>query len=90
MTSPAAGPSTKTKLITPGGNPASSRISIINAAEYIWLLAGFQTTVFPNKAGVPGRFPAMAVKLNGVNAKTNPSNGLYSNLFHTPGLELGC
>ena len=34
--------------------------------------AGFQTTVHPINAGAPGRLPAMAVKLNGVTAYTNP------------------
>jgi len=40
--------------------------------------AGFHTTVFPIKAGLVGRLPAMEVKLNGVTAKTKPSNGRYS------------
>jgi len=34
--------------------------------------------VFPIKAGLVGRLPAMEVKLNGVTAKTKPSNGRYS------------
>ena len=38
-------------------------------------LAGFQTTVLPIKAGAVGRLPPMAVKLNGVTAKTKPSRG---------------
>jgi hypothetical protein len=40
-------------------------------------------------AGAVGRFPAIAVKLNGVMATTNPSSGRWSNRFHTPAEELG-
>ena len=32
----------------------------------------------------------MAVKLNGLTAKTNPSSGRYSMRFQTPGEEIGC
>src|SRR5919201_6415079 len=52
--------------------------------------AGFQTTVLPIIAGAVGRFPAMAVKLKGVTAKTKPSSGRYSMRFHAPGEENGC
>ena len=52
--------------------------------------AGFHTTVLPISAALPGRFPPIAVKLNGVTAKTNPSSGRYSILFQVPGAELGC
>ena len=52
--------------------------------------AGFQTTVFPISAALPGRFPPIAVKLNGVTANTNPSRGLYSIRFQVPGPEIGC
>src|ERR1051325_5684140 len=51
--------------------------------------AGFQTTVFPISAAEVGRLPAIAVKLNGVTAKTKPSSGRYSSRFQTPGEELG-
>ena len=78
------------RLITPAGNPASIKISITTLAENIWLSAAFQTTVLPMSAGVAGRFPAIAVKLKGVTAKTKPSNGLYSSLFHIPGALSGC
>ena len=47
--------------------------------------AGFQTTVLPISAGAVGRFPAIAVKLNGVIARTKPSSGRWSKRFHTPG-----
>ena len=56
----------------------------------IALDAGFQTTVLPMSAGAVGRFPPMAVKLNGVTAYTNPSSGRYSTLFHVPWLLIGC
>ena len=32
----------------------------------------------------------MAVKLNGLTAKTNPSRGRYSMRFQTPVEEIGC
>ena len=47
--------------------------------------AGFQTTTFPISAAEVVRFAAIAVKLNGETAKTNPSSGRYSIRFHTPG-----
>src|SRR5690606_32744518 len=89
ITSPASGPSTNTKLITPGGTPASLNTSISTCALYIWVLAGFQTTTLPIMAADAGRLPAMAVKLNGVSANTNPSNGRCSTRFQLPGGETG-
>ena len=44
----------------------------------------------PSSAGAVGRFPAIAVKLNGVIASTNPSSGRYSIRFHVPGADAGC
>ena len=41
----------------------------------IALAAGFHTTVLPISAADVGRLPAIAVKLNGVTAYTNPSSG---------------
>ena len=52
--------------------------------------AGFQTTVSPISAGELVRFAAIAVKLNGETANTNPSSGRYSSLFQMPGDEIGC
>ena len=78
------------KLITPSGSPASLNTSIITFAAYICLSEAFQTTTFPSIAIQEGRFPAIAVKLNGVRAKQNPSNGLYSTLFQIPLSEIGC
>ena len=42
------------------------------------------------RPGAVGRFPPIAVKLNGVTAKTNPSSGRYSIRFQAPGPENGC
>ena len=41
-------------------------------------------------AGAVGRFPAIEVKLNGVTAKTKPSSGRASLMFHMPGDDSGC
>ena len=41
-------------------------------------------------AGAVGRLAPMAVKLNGVRAKTKPSSGRYSVRFQKPGSETGC
>ena len=57
-----------TKLITPGGSPASSRIFSVYHALSIAVPAGFHTTVLPISAGAVGRFPPIAVKLKGVTA----------------------
>ena len=46
--------------------------------------------MFPIIAGAVGRLPAIAVKLNGATAKTNPSRARYSTRFHIPGEEIGC
>jgi hypothetical protein len=46
--------------------------------------------VLPISAALAGRLAAIAVKLNGVTAKTNPSRGRYSMRFHMPGDDLGC
>ena len=84
-----AAPSPYTTLITPGGIPAASKRRIVWYAARLWFSAGFQTTTFPMSAHDAGRFPAMAVKLNGVIARTNPSSGLSSSEFKKPGGEMG-
>src|SRR6059058_356020 len=88
--SPISAPEPYTRLITPGGKPACSKSFIRKCAEYAAVKAGFQTTVFPMSAALPGRLPPIAVKLNGVTAKTNPSSGRYSIRFQVPGAEIGC
>src|SRR5579862_1618047 len=88
--SPISAPLPYTRLMTPGGRPASSYSFISHHAEYAAVDAGFHTTVLPMSATDVGRFAPMAVKLNGVTAKTNPSSGRYSMRFHTPGDEAGC
>ena len=59
-------------------------------AESACVEAGFQTTVLPMSAGEVVRFAPIAVKLNGLIAKTNPSSGRYSSRFQTPGELTGC
>ena len=59
-------------------------------AESAWVEAGFQTTVLPISAGDVVRLAPIAVKLNGLIAKTKPSSGRYSIRFQTPGDETGC
>src|SRR2546428_11584588 len=88
--SPTSAPEPYTRLITPGGKPASSKSFIKKCAEYAAVDAGFHTTVLPISAALPGRLPAIAVKLNGVTAKTKPSSGRYSIRFQVPGAEIGC
>ena len=39
---------------------------MVRYAANVWVGDGFHTTVLPIRAGAVGRFPAMAVKLNGV------------------------
>jgi hypothetical protein len=53
-------------LMTPGGNPAASKSRIVKCAANCCVGDGFHTTVLPINAGADGRFPAIAVKLNGV------------------------
>src|SRR5579864_6358008 len=88
--SPTSEPEPYTRLMTPGGRPASSYSFISHHAEYAAVDAGFHTTVFPIRATEVGRFAPMAVKLKGVTANTKPSSGRYSMRFHTPGDDIGC
>ena len=55
-----------TRFTTPGGNPAASSSCMVRYADNVWVIEGFQTTVFPISAGAVGRFAAIDVKLNGV------------------------
>ena len=70
-----AAPSPVTMLITPGGSPAASNSRIVQCAASCWVGDGFHTTTLPSSAGADGRLPAIAVKLNGVIARTKPSSG---------------
>src|SRR5258708_25794203 len=88
--SPTVPPEPGTKLITPGGRPASRRSSTRCQLESTEVEAGFQTTVLPSSAGAVGRLPAIEVKLKGVTAKTKPSSGRCSSRFQTPGEESDC
>ena len=78
-----------TTLITPGGRPASSRTRMLTALLSADFSEGFQTTVLPIRAGVEGRFTPMAVKLNGVSARTKPSSGRWSMMLRSSGRDLG-
>ena len=89
-TSETAAPLPVTMLTTPGGRPAASSSRIVWCAASCCVGDGFQTTVLPISAGASGRLPAIAVKLNGVIARTKPSSGRWSIRFHTPALERGC
>lgn len=60
------------------GSPASRRIWKTIQDAYAAPGEGFQRRTFPTRAGAPTRFPPMAVKLNGVTAKTKPSRARYS------------
>ena len=88
--SASSAPGPKTRLITPGGSPASSSSRSVYHAESACVEAGFHTTVFPIRAGDVVRFAPIAVKLNGLIANTKPSSGRYSIRFQTPGEETGC
>ncbi len=57
-----------TKLITPGGSPASSRTRKRYQLDSIAVAAGFHSTPLPISAGAVDRLPPIAVKLNGVMA----------------------
>src|SRR3990172_1650151 len=83
-----AAPGAYTRLITPGGRPASSSSFIVQYAVTIAVEAGFHTTVQPISAGDVVRFAPMAVKLKGLIASTKPSSGRYSRRFHGAGEEL--
>src|SRR4051794_28214059 len=89
-TSDTAPPLPVTRLMTPGGRPAASSSRIVQCAASCCVGDGFHTTVLPISAGATGRLPAMAVKLNGVIARTKPSSGRWSIRFQTPGDETGC
>src|SRR3954471_11882508 len=88
--SPTVAPLPGTKLTTPGGSPASSSSFNIQYDEYAAGEAGFQSTLLPISAGLDVRLAPIAVKLNGLIAKTKPSSGRYSIRFQTPGEEIGC
>ncbi len=65
-TSDTAMPSPGSRLMTPGGMPASSSSRMVSWAAKLCVGEGFHSTTLPISAGAVGRFAAMAVKLNGV------------------------
>ena len=50
---------------------------------------GFHTTVLPISAGMVGRLPPIAVKLNGVMARTKPSRPRWSRKLNSPAGDAG-
>src|SRR5438445_10862000 len=87
--SPTSAPAPGTMLMTPGGSPADSRMSMMTWAAYTAVEAGFQTTVLPMIAGAVGRLPPIEVKLNGVTSKAKPSIGRWTTGFQLQVYELG-
>ncbi len=79
-----AAPGPATRLMTPGGIPAASKISMMTWAASRAVVAGFHTTVLPTIAGAAARLPPIDVKLNGLIASTKPSSGRWSMRFHIP------
>src|SRR5450759_244268 len=63
-----AAESPATKLMTPGGRPASVINWYMYQAESMAVPAGFHSTTLPMSAGADERLPPIAVKLNGVTA----------------------
>ena len=83
--SPASGPVPVTTLRTPGGSPASARISasrsVVNGVES----AGLATTVLPHSSAGPSLLHSSVVgKFHGTIAATTPS-GRRSTRPSTPG-----
>ena len=60
------------------------------AAEALRRVPRGEVVTYAELAALVGRLPAIAVKLNGVTAKTKPSSGRYSIRFQTPCEETGC
>src|ERR687884_48795 len=67
--SPIAAPEPYTRLITPGGRPASSYSFISQYAEYAAVEAGFQSTGFPISAAGGAGVPAVGGELKGGTAE---------------------
>src|SRR3989475_10008723 len=61
--SPTSAPAPGTMLMTPGGSPADSRMSMMTWAAYTAVEAGFQTTGLPMIDGAVGRVTTGDVKL---------------------------
>src|SRR2546428_10521145 len=73
--SPTSAPAPGTRLMTPGGSPAASRISMMKWAAYTAVEAGLQTTLFPMIAAPVGRLPPGGGEVNRGPAETDPSRG---------------
>ena len=83
--SPARGPVPVTTLRTPGGRPASVRISASRSVVNGVVSAGLATTVLPHTSAGPSLFDSSVVgKFHGTIAATTPS-GLRRTRPSTPG-----
>src|SRR5437867_10628443 len=77
ISSPASEPEPRTKLRTPGGIPASSKIWTIRTAVPGVSVAGLKTTVFPaTRAGTIFHVGIATGKFQGVTQATTPSGCL--------------
>src|SRR3546814_20147874 len=72
MTSPADGPSTKTRLTTTSGTPASRNTSNSPLPEYTPVLDGFHTSTLTPLAAAGGKWPQTAATLTYVGPNHNP------------------
>src|SRR5437667_219883 len=70
--SPTSAPAPGTRLVTPGGRPAASRIPMMQWAAYTAVQAGCQTPGSPLIAAAAGRMPPTEDKLNGVTPPADP------------------
>jgi hypothetical protein len=83
--SPASGPVPVTTLSTPGGSPASVRISARRSVVNGVVSAGLATTALPHTSAGPSLFESSVVgKFHGTIAATTPS-GRRSTRPSTPG-----
>lgn len=85
IVSPNSGPAAGTKLITPGGTPASLNILNMVQLDNIAVSDGFQTVAFPIRVGVAPRLAPIAVKLKGEMEAMKPSRPRQSMRFQTLG-----
>ena len=72
--SDSSAPDPVTRLSTPGGTPASTRISASSTADPEAAVAGFQTTGLPQaRAGASFQAGIASGKFQGVSAQTTPT-----------------
>ena len=89
MGMPTSAPEPVTRLTTPGGNPASTRISMSSAAQCGVSEAGFQTTVLPAmSAGIIFQQGMATGKFQGVMSPATP-RGSRTLMAHLSGSSDG-